>query len=169
MNRQATHILQLGLFFAGAVIVLDVLLTQLSILDWFALGLVFFFVAATILDSVARTVPTQTRKSQPFQQKKDEFQHLVDIVNAAVYEHDKKSLRMLSEHIKSLAVGTIAARTRMSKKEILELAENDKQALQAIVQDKKITKLLAGYQPQDEAPTEKEYEEMLSQIESWSR
>ena len=169
MNTQATQILQLGLFFAGAVIVLDLLLTLLPVLDWFALSLLFLLAAAAILASVARTVPRQTGKSISLQQREDEFQHLADVVNAAVYGHEKESLRILSEHIKSLALGTIAARTRLSKKEILELAKNDRQSLQAIVQDEEMIRCLAGYQPQDEAPSEKEFEEILSKIEGWSR
>jgi hypothetical protein len=86
-----------------------------------------------------------------------------------VYGHEKESLRILSEHIKSLALGTIAARTRLSKKEILELAKNDRQSLQAIVEDEEMIRCLAGYQPQDEAPIEQELEEILSKIEGWSR
>ena len=169
MNRPATQILQLGLFFAGAVIVLDLFLTYLPVLDWFALSLIFILAAAAILGSVTRTVPRQTSKSLSLQHKEDEFQHLADVINAAVYGQDKTSLRILSEHIKSLALGTIAARTRLSKKEILELAENDRQSLQALVQDEEMIRCLAGYQPQREGPSEKEFEEMLSKIESWSR
>jgi len=169
MNRQATQILELGLFFAGAVIILDLLLAQLPVLDWLALGLFFLLVAAAILGSVARAVPKQTGKSISLQQKEDEFQHLADLVNAALYEHDKGSLRILSRHIQSLALGTIAARTRLPKRQILELAKNDKQSLQAIVQDEEMIRCLAGFQPQGEAPSKKEFEEMLSKIEGWSR
>lgn len=169
MNRQAAQILQLWLFFAGAVIFLDLLLTQLPDLDWLALSLIFLLGAAAILGSVTHTVPRQTGRSISLQQREDEFQHLADVVNAAVYGHDKGSLRILSDHIKALALGTIAARTRLSKKEILELAENDKQSLQAIVQDEEMMRCLAGYQAQDEALSEKKFEEMLSKIEGWSR
>jgi hypothetical protein len=169
MNTQTTQILQLGLFFGCAVIFLDLLLIQLPVFDWFALSLIFLLAAAAILASVARTVPRQTSKSISLRQKEDEFQYLADDVDAAMYGHDKQSLRILSEHIKSLALGTIAARTRLSKKEILELAANDKQSLQAIVQDEEMIRYLAGYQPQNEVPSEKEFEEMLSKIESWSR
>ena len=169
MNREVTQILQLGLFFAGAVIVLDLLLTQLPVLDWFALSLIFLLAAAAILGSVTSTVPRQTGRSISFQQGEDEFQHLADVVNAALYGHDKGSLRILSEQIKSLALGTIAARTRLSKKEILELAENDKKSLQAIVQDEEMMRCLAGYLPQDKAPSEKKFEDLLSKIEGWSR
>jgi hypothetical protein len=169
MNTQATQILQLGLFFASAVIILDLLLTQLPVIDWLVLSLVFLLAAVVILGSVARTVSRQASGPVSLQPREDEFQRLANVVHAAVYGNDKKSLRILSEHMKSLALGTIAARTRLSKKEILELAKNDKQSLQAIVQDEKMLRCLAGYQPQDEAPSEKEFEEMLSKIESWSR
>jgi len=169
MNRQAKHILELGLFFAGAVIILDVLLIQIPVLDWFALGLTFSLVATLILGSVARTVPWQTHKSILSRQKEDEFQHLVNVVDAAVCAHDGKSLRILSKHLKSLALGAIAARTRLSKKYILELAERDRPSLQAIVQDEGMVNLLADYRPQDEALNEKELEQTLFKIESWSR
>jgi len=169
MNTQAKQILQLGLFFAGAIIVLDLLLTQFPVLDWFALSLIFILVAAVILGSVSRTVPRQRGKPLSLQHKEDEFQHLADVINAAVYGRDKTSLRILSEHIKSLALGTIAARTRLSKKEILELVESDRKSLQAIVHDEEMIRCLEGYQPQDKGPSEREFEEMLSKIESWSR
>jgi membrane protein implicated in regulation of membrane protease activity len=168
MNRQAAQILQLGLFFAGGVIFLDLLLTQLPDLDWLVLSLVFLLAAVAILGSVTSVVPRQTGRSISLQQRENEFQRLANVVNAAVYGHDKGSLRVLSEHVKALALGALAARTRLSKKEILELAENDKQSLQAIVQDEEMMRYLAGYQAHDEAPSEKKFEEMLSKIEGWS-
>ena len=169
MNRQSNQILELGLFFGGAVIVLDVFLSQVQALDWFALGLIFFLASAIILGSVARTVPTQKEKSITLQQKEDEFQQLADTVNAAVYGHDRKSLRILTEYLKSLALGTVAAGTMLSKKEILELAENDKQTLEDVVKDEEMIKLLTGHQPRDEPLSEHEFEKMLSKIETWSR
>jgi hypothetical protein len=169
MNRQAKHILELGLFFAGAVIILDMLLTQMPVLDWFALGFTFSLMATLILSSVARTVPWQTHKTMLSLRKEDEFQHLANVVDAAVYAHDGKSLKILSNHLKSLALGAIAARTRLSKKDILELAENNLPSLQAIVQDEGMVNLLAGYHEQDEALNQKELEQTLSKIESWSR
>jgi hypothetical protein len=168
MNRQAKHILELGLFFAGAVIILDVLLTQIPVLDWFALGLTFSLMATLILGSVARTVTWQTHKSMLSHQEEDEFQYFVNLVDAAVYAHDGKSLRILSKHLKSLALGAIAARTRLSKKDILELAENNPPSLQVIVQDEEMVNLLATYR-QHEALNEKELEQTLSKIDSWSR
>jgi hypothetical protein len=93
----------------------------------------------------------------------------VNVVDAAVCAHDGKSLRILSKHLKSLALGAIAARTRLSKKYILELAESDRPSLQAIVQDEGMVNLLADYRPQDEALNEKELEQTLFKIESWSR
>jgi len=168
MNRQAKHILELGLFFAGAVIILDMLLTQLPVLDWFALGLTFSLMATLILGSVARTVPWQAHKSLLSRQKEDEFQHLVNVVDAAVYAQDGKSLKILSNHLKSLALGAIAARTKLPKKDILELAENNWRSLQGIVQDEEMVNLLAGYRPHDEALSEKDLEQTLSKIESWS-
>ena len=78
-------------------------------------------------------------------------------------------MKILSNNLKSLALGAIAARTRLSKKDILQLAENNWQFLQAIVQDEEMVNLLSGYRPHDEALNEKELEQRLSKIESWSR
>jgi hypothetical protein len=72
-----------------------VLLTQIPVLDWFALGLTFSLVATLILGSVARTVPWQTHKVILSRHKEDEFQNLVNVVDAAVCAHDGKSLRIL--------------------------------------------------------------------------
>ena len=169
MNKQTTQILELGIFFAGAVIILDVLLAQIPLLDWLALGLAFFLAAALILGSVSRTIPKQARKAISIGQKEDQFRHLADVVDAAVYGRNKMALRILSEQLKSLALGTIAARARLSRKEILELAEKEPQSLSAIVQDEEMRRLLAGYPPLGEGVSEKELEEILFRIESWSR
>jgi hypothetical protein len=168
MNTQVKQMLEFGLVFAGAVILLDVFLSQIQIFDWLALGLVFFLAAVVMVGSVAHTIPRQKRKSIVFEQKEDGFQQLADTVNAAMYGHNRTSMRILSEHLKSIALGTVAARTKLSKKEILELAEHDKTALENLVRDEVIAKLLCGYQPRDERLSEDEIEKTLTKIESWS-
>jgi Na+(H+)/acetate symporter ActP len=168
MNRQVRQVLELGLFFAGAVILLDVVLAQMQILVWFALAVTFLFVAAIILASVARNVSTQKAVARLRHQKEDPFQELAENVDAAVYAHDRKSLRIVWERLNSLALSAVAARTRLSKKEVLELAKNDKSALEGIVKDVWMVKLLIGYQPRDEPTSEDELEKILSEIENWS-
>ncbi len=168
MKKQVARILQMGAFFAGAVIILDLLLKQIPVLDWFALGLVFSLAAALILESVATSVPRETLRATAIRNKEEELQYLADAIDAAIYQRDKKSLRILSEELRSLALGTIAGQTRLPKKEILELATNEPQSLQAIVRDERMMKLLARNGPFAGGVSEKELEGMLSEILSWS-
>lgn len=169
MNREAKQILELGMFFAGAVITLDVLLIQIPVLDWFALGVVFCLAAALIVVSIARSVPWERRRAISISQTRSELQHLADIVDAAVYGGDRTSSRILLEQIKSIVVGAIAVRTKLSKREILELAETHPENLRAVVRDDEIMMFLAGYQRFGDALSEKDLEGMLSKIQDWSR
>ncbi len=168
MKKQAARILQMGAFFAGAVIILDMLLARIPVLESFALGLVFCLAAALILDSVAHSVPKEALRATAVRHKEEELQYLADAIDAAIYQRDKKSLRILSEEVRSLALGTIAGQTRLSKREILELATNESQPLQAIVRDERMMKLLARNGPFAGGVSEKELESVLSEILSWS-
>ncbi len=168
MKKEVTHILQMGAFFAGSVIILDLLLTKIPVLDWFALGLVFCLAGALILDSVAHLVPKETLRATEIRDKEEELQYLADAIDAAIYQRDKRSLKILSEELRSLALGTIAGQTRLSKKEILELSANDPQSLQAIVRDERMMKLLSRNGPFAGGVSEKELEGVLSEILGWS-
>ncbi len=168
MNPEAKQVLELGVFFACVVIILDVLLQQIPTLDWFALGLAFSLVAAIIVGSMARSIPWQRQKVMPIPQPRNELQRLADRIDASVYAGDINSSRILSEQIKSIALGAIAVRTKLSKREILELAENHPEELWALVRDDEITKFLTDLQPLGGPLTEKDLEEMISEIEGWS-
>lgn len=168
MNEQARHVLQLGMFFAAAVIILDILLIQIPILDWFALGVAFMLVAVLILNSVVRLVPREVRKHRQNQQVEDEFHYLTHVVDRTIRDHDEMSARILSEELRSLVLGTIAVRMRLSKKQILERVENDRDSVQAIVKDEQIMKLLTGNVPMSDVADEKQFEKLLAKIEGWS-
>lgn len=169
MNRQTTQILELGIIFAVVVAFADVFLIQLPVLDWLALAVAFFFVAAVILDSVARLVPSEKRKLQSTREIDDELQYLADVIDRAINRHEHESLQLLSEKLRSIALGTVAARRKLSKKEILELARNDPSSLLAIVKDEQIVRLLLGNAQMPEVADRHQVEELLSKIEDWYR
>lgn len=169
MNAQARHVLQLGVFFAGTIIILDALLLQIPVLDWLALGLAFFFIAASILASIARRVPWQRRKVISIPETRNELEYLAGVIDSALYRDDPNSSRTLSEEIKSIVLGVVAVRTRLSKKEILELAENHPENLRVMIHDDVIMRLLASHPQLDANLTEEKLEQTLSKIDSWSR
>ncbi len=156
------------MFFGCAVIILDVLLIQIPTLDWFALGLAFSLVAAIIVGSMARLIPWQRQNAAPLLQPRNELQHLGDMIHASVYAGDVNSSRILLEQIRSIALGAIAVRTRLSKIEILELAENHPEELRALVRDDEITNFLTDHQPLVRPLGEKDLEGIISEIEGWS-
>lgn len=168
MNKPAARVLQMGAFFAGAVIILDMLLVRIPVLESFALAVVFCLAAALILDSVAHSVPKETLRSTAIRHKEEELQHLADTIDGAIYRRDKKSLKILSGELRSLALGAIAGQTRLPKKEILELATNEPQSLQAVVRDERMMKLLVRNGPFAGGVSEKELEAMILEILSWS-
>ncbi len=169
MNAQVRHILELGVFFASTIIILDALLIQIPVLDWFALGLAFFFIAASILASIARQVPWQRRKVISIPDTGNELEYLAHVIDSAVYRGDPNSSRILSEEIKSIVLGVVAVRTNLSKREILELAENHPENLRLMIQEDGIMKFLASYPQLDASLTEEKLEQTLSKIDSWSR
>jgi hypothetical protein len=166
MNNRSRQFLRIGAFFAVAVILLDLLLFQIPILEWLGLGLSFALVAAILIGVVAQGVPKQTPKSVPGQQNEDDFEHLTNTVEAGIWGGHKGAKRILSEHLKSLTVGVIAARTKLSKKEILNLLENDPQSLHNIVHDGDLLRLLLDCQKLGEGLNERNLEQALLKIGS---
>jgi len=167
MNKLVTEILQLGIFFAAIVVFLDVFLTQLPVLDWLALGVVFFFIAAMILDSTARMVPKEKRLSSSKHKEHDELQWLEDVVDRTVNKHQPEALEILAEKFRSIALARIVARTNLSKKELQELAENSPNNLLGIVKDEQIARLVAGNAPLLASASYRQIAELLSMIEDW--
>ncbi len=169
MNKQVAQILQLGIIFTVIVGFLDVLLTQVPVLDWLVLGVTFFFVAAAIIDSVARLVPRENHRLASNHVEEDELQHLAEVIDRAANRRENEALGILFGRLRSIALGTVAARTRLSKKEVMELVQNNPNSLLAIVKDEKIVRLLSGRAQMFEAVNHQQVEEFLSRIESWSR
>ena len=168
MNKQVARIVQLGIIFTVIVVFLDVFLIQLPILDWLALGVTFFFVAVAILDSVASLVSKEKPKLGSRPEKDDELQYLSDVVDRAINRNEHESLGVLSEKLRSIATGAVAVRTKLSKKEILERADNDPSSLLAIVKDQQIVKALAK-NAMLEGVKREQIETLLSKIEGRSR
>jgi hypothetical protein len=171
MNRQTTQVLQVGAFLAVAVIALDFLLppTQnsgLPVLGWLGLGVVFFLAAATLIGIVAQGIPKQTLKFVSGQKNEDEFSHLAKTVEAGVWGGDRNAKRILSQHLQSLAIGVIAARTKLPKREILNLMENDPQAFRNIVHDEDLLRFLLDSQNLGENLKEGDLQNILLKIGS---
>lgn len=169
MNRQTRQIVGTGAVFAGTVVMVDLFLTQIPALAWLALGLIFFLAATSILSLVAHTVPDLKLRSTTGRVSRDEFQHLVDIVDAGIFRHDKGALRIVLDRLRSLALGTVAAHLGLSKKEILELAQNKPQSLRTIVDDENLVKLLTTEPSQTEGLTGTGLEKVLRSVERWSK
>lgn len=144
MNNRVTETVQLGIVFGVIVVFLDVFLLQLPILAWLALGLAFFFVAVIILESVTRLVPSERQRPLSNLMPEDELQHLSSVVQRALDDHDQDAQNVLTEKLKSIALSTVAARMRLSKREIMELAENNPDSLHTIVVDPEMLELLSG-------------------------
>ena len=142
MNRQSTDVLRVGAFLGVAVIILDLLLSQLPVLDWLGLGFFFFFGAVMLIAIVAQTVPKHNLKLVAGLKSDDDFSHLAKTVEAGLWGGDRNAKRMLSKQLQSIAIGFIAARTKLPKREILSLMENDPQTLRNLVHDDDLLRLL---------------------------
>ena len=163
MNDRVTATIQLGIIFGIIVVFLDVFLYQLPVLAWLALGLVFFFVAVIITESVTRLVPTE--RQRPFSKlvHEDELQHLSLIVHRAVDMHDPEAQNMLAERLWSIALSALGARMKVSRGEIVDLAEKDPDALQANVDDKEMLELISSKKSSHESA--QQLDQLLSKIE----
>jgi hypothetical protein len=171
MNRQTTKVLQVGAFLTVAVIALDFFLPPAQyrmgpVLGWLGLGLVFFLAAAILIGIVAQGIPKQTIKLVSGQKKEDEFSHLAKTVEAGVWGGDRNAKRILSQHLQSLVLGVIAARTKLPKKEILSLMENDPHSLHNILHDEDLLGLLLDGQNLGENLKEGDLQNILLKI--WS-
>lgn len=169
MIQQVKSILQLGIAFTAIVAFLDLLLMEYPPLNWLALSVVFFFVAVMIVDLLARHISHERHRPSSNPQREDDLHFLEEVVDKAISERDQKSNRILHERLRSMALGTVAARTRQTKKEILDIAERDPHSLQAILKDKTLLKLIVGNPLSIGQYDRQRVEELLSRIEAWSQ
>jgi len=169
MRQQVASILQIGIAFTAVVMFLDVLLNEYPALNWLALTVLFSLVAAIILDLLARGIPTEKRPLRPPPQRERDLDYLEGIVENAISRHDERSCRVLYEKLRSIALGTVAAKTRRTKKEILELAQMDTKALLGLVEDSAILGLIVGNASAMRYDGHQRVEELLSRIEAWPR
>jgi hypothetical protein len=168
MNKQATQILQLGVFLSALVVFLDIFLMQLPVLDWLGLGVAFFFVAILILDLTAQLAHQEKHPATSKHQEHDELEWLEELADRAVHGHHPESINVLSERLRSLAITTVAARKRLTRKELQELADNDPKSLDSIVKDAQMVKLLARNASALKTGSRLEFEELISRIVNWS-
>jgi hypothetical protein len=167
MNNRAGDIIKLGLIFASAIVVIDAFLAPFSAsLDWFSLAILFLFLAIAMLISVTSAIPWGTRKLPSVSRERNDLDYLTDLIDAAIYRKDSNASRILSDEIKSLSLGAIALRARLSKQELLELIERDPESLQGIVRDSKTTKLMADYRQASTSFNEERLQKVLSEIQS---
>lgn len=166
MNKLVTQILHLGIIFGIAAIFLEFFLMRLAPLDWIALGGSFLFVAALILDSLTRLIPKEESKHAPAHQGEDEFQHLETLIERALYRGEHEAVYILGQRLRSMALGAVAARARLSKRELDTLAEKDPEALKSVVKDEHLIRLLAEDGQTAKAVSRREVQELLSKIEA---
>ena len=169
MKQQVRSILQLGIAFTAVVAFLDLLLMGYPSLNWLALTVVFLFVAVMILDLLARHMSHARHQLNSNPQREDDLHYFEGIVDRAINEHDQQSGRILYERLRSIALGAVAARTRQTKKEILEIVEKDPEGLQALVKNNPILGLIVGDPLSIRYYDSESVEELLSRIEAWSQ
>lgn len=146
MNKETSEILQLGVVFGVIAIFLDLFLIPLPVLNWLALGVAFLFVSVIILLRVASLVPMQSRSVCSRPEKSDELDDLTEVVERAYGKHQSESIDVLTDKLRSIAINTAAAKTRLSKKEVMDLAEGDPASLARMLDDEELSSLLAeGY------------------------
>jgi hypothetical protein len=163
MNDRVTETIQIGIIFGIIVVFLDVFLFQLPVLAWLALGLAFFFVAVIIIESMTRLVPRERQRLPSKLVHEDELQHLSLTVHRALDMHDQEAQSMLAEKLRSIVLSTLAARMKVSRREIVDLAEKNSDSLQAIVSDKEMLGLLSGKKSNHESA--QQIDQLLSKIE----
>jgi hypothetical protein len=168
MKEHVKSVLQIGLGFVVVVVFLDFLLISYPALNWIVLTLVFFLVAVMILDLLARHISNEKQWLQSKPHAKDDLLHLEGIVNGAIKGDDAMSRRVLHDRLQSIALGAIAAKTRLTKTEILELAENNPAALREIIKDNTILGLIVRDPRTTRFVNYPSVEELLSRIEAWS-
>ena len=146
MNKETSEILQLGVVFGVIAVFLDLFLIPLPVLNWLALGVAFLFVSVIILQSVASLVPRQTRIISSPPEKSDELDDLTEVIGRAYGKNQNESIDVLTDKLRSIAINTVAAKTRFSKKEVMDLAANDPAFLARMLNDEQLSSLVAeGY------------------------
>ncbi len=168
MNKHTSQILRLGVVFTALVAFIDVFLTQLPILDWLALSIVFLLLATVTLDSVMPLVPKQMHHAQSVSERRDELDNFEEIIKRAVSKNDHEAIEMLVGKLRLIVAGAIATESNLSTREILEQAENGSDSIRSIVRDEQMLKLLAGNPSVLGTGTHREIERFLTKVEAWS-
>ena len=168
MRRLAKSVVELGIAYIFAVIVLEFFLAHYEILILPILGVVFIFFSLLIFNTLLPlAVKSEVGRAQIREKGEDELQRLERLVRRAMQDHDSEAADALGERLRLLALQIASYRTEAPLSQLDEESEDRTFLLSQIIQDEPMVRLLTSG-PNASAPDgAREIEAVLSTLEGW--
>jgi hypothetical protein len=168
MREHCRRILGVAIFYTGMVAIVDYFLAKMLMISWLALGFVFVFFAALIVDSVVRLLGKDELSGRKiFHGHADDLERLEEIVEKALVQGRSESLRMLEKRLSSLALMARDQRARRFGAQLDRPAENVSQFVSRDLEDDLIVQVLTNSSLVLKNHGSRDVESLLSEIEAW--
>jgi hypothetical protein len=170
MKKQTLTLIELGIVFLTAAIVLDYVLGGYQILLWPSLAFEFALLGVMIFSSLWEHTPqTSGRGQKIIRQNETELTRLEHICKAAILQGDETAQNLLSERVRSLALA--AARSRLSTPQttLTGIAREEPELLQSRTEEPDFLRALGTNGNMIQRGNSQVLERLLEKIEEWTK
>jgi len=169
MKKQTRALVEIGLAFITASILLDYFLGAYQILLWPALGFEFILFGIMILNTLRGRVASGAVKREPSKtQSEDELTRLEHLCKLAIEQGDQAAANILSERVRSLAFAAAANHLDTSETTLRTMSEEDPTLLQTQVRDPELFNALTTKGDMIQRGDTNFLKNLLGKIEEWT-
>jgi hypothetical protein len=163
-------LIEIGIVYLIASIIIDFLLGAYQILIWPVLGFIFVFFAAMIVGVVWD--PTLREPAEYVPQpntREDDLARLQSLCEAAVDQGNESAKRLLSQRISSLTFAAAAHHLKMPESTLRNMAEQEPFRLRTKIEDQRILHTLTTHDNIISKGDWKTLDDYLNRVEAWTR
>jgi hypothetical protein len=167
MNPISRGILLLAIAYTAVVAAVDSFLGNIPIVNWLALGIVFVFFTAMILDSATKLLVASRTIAKKVQEKQeDELDRLERLIERALGQGQAEPLMILEKRLISLVIAS-AYQSGQFNRQIPQTDKFNSQSFSSTAQEDLTSLRLTDYSLVPEKLRSREIESLLSMIEDW--
>ena len=169
MKKQTLTLIELGIAFLTAAIVLDYVLGNYQILLWPSLAFEFTLLGVMIFGTLWEHVPRPSGSGEKSIHKDEtELTRLEHLCKAAILRGDETAENLLSERVRSLALAAAESRLTRPQTALTGIARERSGLLQSEFKEPELLRAVSTNGSMIQAGNTRVLEDLLEKIEEWT-